>query len=577
MISLDQLNRAAAPEFVAALAAIFEHSPWVAERVAGLRPFKSGIALHNAMSDAVMQAPADLQMALILAHPELAGRAAQRGELTFASSGEQKRAGLDALTHEQLERLTTLNVQYRERFGFPFILAVKGHTPDSVIAALGERVAHDAVQERGVALFEICRIARFRLADLIEEPCGDAILAMLEDLAAFSESDDALTCSYLTPAHRATAARIREFMLAAGLTVHIDAVGNVVGRLRGSDASSRCVLTGSHYDTVINAGKYDGRLGIVLPIVVAAKLRRSGVHLRYPLEIIAFAEEEGVRFKSTFLGSRAVAGRFDFNVLDSTDAQGLTLRQVIADAGLDVAQISAAARDPRLVACFVEVHIEQGPVLLDAGVPVGIVTSIAGSRRSIVTVQGESGHAGTVPMPLRRDAAAAAAEMVLAVEKRCGAEAGLVGTVGRLEVPGGAINVIPGRCEFSIDIRSGDDALRDAAHRDIGAQMEHIARRRGVSVDRLEVLEAGSVPCSARLQDAWALSVQRVTADTARRLPSGAGHDAMMMASLTDIGMLFVRCGNGGISHNPQETLSAPDAQIAAQVFEDFLRHNSFE
>ena len=576
MISLETLNRAAVPEFVAALAAIFEHSPWVAERVAGLRPFKSGIALHDAMSDAVMQAPADLQMALILAHPELAGRAAQRGELTLASRGEQKGAGLNALTHEQLERLTTLNGQYRARFGFPFILAVKGHTADSVIAALGERVAHDAVQERGVALLEICRIARFRLADLIEEPSGDAILAMLEDLAAFSESDDALTCSYLTPAHRAAAARIREFMLAAGLTVHMDAVGNVVGRLQGSESASRCVITGSHYDTVINAGKYDGRLGIVLPIVVAAKLRRAGVHLPYPLEIIAFAEEEGVRFKSTFLGSRAVAGRFDFKVLDSTDAQGLTLRQVIGDAGLDVAQIPAAARDARHVACFVEVHIEQGPVLLEAGLPVGVVTSIAGSRRSIVTVQGQSGHAGTVPMALRHDAAAAAAEMVLVVEKRCCAEPGLVGTVGRLGVPGGAINVIPGRCEFSIDIRSGNDALRDAAHRDISAEMQHIARRRGVAVDQVEVLEAGSVPCTPALQEAWAASVERVTAGTARHLPSGAGHDAMMMASLTDVGMLFVRCGNGGISHHPEETLSAADAEIAAQIFEDFLRHNHF-
>jgi allantoate deiminase/N-carbamoyl-L-amino-acid hydrolase len=167
--------------------------------------------------------------------------------------------------------------------------------------------------------------------------------------------------------------------------------------------------------------------------------------------------------------------------------------------------------------------------------------------------------------------------MVLAVEKRCGAEPGLVGTVGRLGVPGGAINVIPGRCEFSIDVRSGRDALRDAAYRDISAELQRIARRRGVSVDQVEVLEAASVPCSPALQEAWAASVQRVTATTARRLPSGAGHDAMMMASLTDIGMLFVRCGNGGISHNPQETLSTPDAEIAAQVFEDFLRHNSFE
>jgi N-carbamoyl-L-amino-acid hydrolase len=577
MIALEHLNRIPEPEFVAALGAIFEHSPWVAERVASLRPFKSGLALHAAMSDALMRAPEELQTALILAHPELAGRAAQRGELTQASSGEQKGAGLSTLTAEQFERLTMLNRQYRERFGFPFIVAVKGHTPETVIASLSERVVHEAAEERLVALQQICRIARFRLADLIEEPRGDAILAMHEELAAFSESADALTCSYLTPAHRATAARIREFMLAAGLSVLTDAVGNVVGRLPGADPAARAVLTGSHYDTVINAGKYDGRLGILLPIAVAAKLRRDGVHLPFALEIIAFAEEEGVRFKSTFLGSRAVAGHFDVKALDSTDAEGLSMRQVMGDAGLNVAQISAVARDARQVACFVEVHIEQGPVLLDAGVPVGVVTSIAGCRRSVVTVEGLSGHAGTVPMPLRHDAAAAAAEMVLTVEKRCSGEPGLVGTVGRLNVVGGAINVIPGRCEFSIDVRSGSDAERDAAYQDIGEEFTRIAERRGVKVTQVEVLKAASAPCSPALQDAWAASVQRVTNDAARRLPSGAGHDAMMMANLTEIGMLFVRCGNGGISHNPAETLSAADAETAAQVFEDFLRKNHFQ
>ena len=573
MIELEQLNRATVPEFVAALATIFEHSPWVAERVAGLRPFKSSIELHRAMSRAVMQAPAEQQMTLIRAHPELAGRAAQRGELTAASTGEQQGAGLSACTAPQLQSLTALNSQYRRRFDMPFILAVKGHTPDSVIAALTARLTHDAPEERGVALQEICRIARFRLADLIEESWGEAIIAMLEDLAGCSEADDALTCSYLTPAHRAAAGRIREYMLAAGLRVHTDAVGNVVGVLPGSLCGARRVLTGSHYDTVIDAGKFDGRLGILLPIVVAGAMRRAGVKLPFPLDIIAFAEEEGVRFKSTFLGSRAVAGRFDFTVLGSTDAQGITLRQAMAAAGLDVAAINAAAYDPQQVACFVEVHIEQGPVLLEAGRAVGVVTAIAGSRRSMVTVRGLSGHAGTVPMGLRQDAAAAAAEMVLAVERRCSAEPGLVGTVGRLEVPGGAINVIPGHCEFSIDLRSGSDALRDAAHRDIGAEIRRIAARRGVVVECTEVLEAASVPCNAALQEAWAASVQRVTMSAARRLPSGAGHDAMMMSSLTDIGMLFVRCGNGGISHHPDETLSAADADVAARVFEDFLHH----
>jgi allantoate deiminase/N-carbamoyl-L-amino-acid hydrolase len=572
MIALERLNSISAQDFVAALGSIFEHSPWVPERVAALRPFAGVIALHKAMCAAVLQAEEGLQLGLIRAHPQLAGRAALRGDVTPASTSEQKGAGLSALTQPQLTRLSSLNAEYADRFGFPFVLAVKGHTPDSVIATLAKRVSHDALEERGVALREICRIAYFRLADLVQEPLGDAIIAMAEELACLSDDSDALTCSYLTPAHRATAAQIRDFMMAAGLATHIDAVGNVVGVLAGGPHTRR-VLTGSHYDTVINAGKYDGRLGILVAIAVAGSLRRGGLKLPYPLEVIAFAEEEGVRFKSTFFGSRAVAGRFDLGDLDTVDAGGCTLSDALRAAGHEVAAIPAIARDPSQVACFLEVHIEQGPVLLEAGLPVGVVTHIAGSVRSAVTVEGLSGHAGTVPMTLRRDAAAAAAEMVLAVESRCREQPGLVGTVGKLEVPDGAVNVIPGRCEFSIDIRSGSDALRDAAAADIGTSIGEIAARRRVKVDQRRVLLAASVPCAEALQDAWAASIERITGRPAMRLPSGAGHDAMMMASLTDVGMLFVRCGNGGISHHPDEALSAADADIAARVFQDFLLH----
>jgi beta-ureidopropionase / N-carbamoyl-L-amino-acid hydrolase len=572
MVTLERLNGIAEQAFVTALASIFEHSPWVPERVAELRPFASMLALHRAMCDAVLGADERLQLKLIREHPELAGRAALRGDLTPASTREQQGAGLSACTHSQLARLQSLNAEYAKRFGFPFVLAVRGHTVESVIAALGERVTHDADAERNVALREICRIAHFRLADLVAEPLGDAIIAMAEDLASLSDERGALTCSYLSPAHRATASRIRDFMLAAGLGTHIDAMANVVGLMEGG-ADSKHLLTGSHYDTVINAGKYDGRLGIVLPIAVAGALRRAGVQLPYTLEIIAFSEEEGVRFKSTFLGSRAVAGHFDSSQLDSVDASGMTLAEAMSAAGHDVAVIPAIARDPAQVACFVEIHIEQGPVLLEAGLPVGVVTSIAGSTRSSLTVEGLSGHAGTVPMALRRDAVAAAAEMVLAVERRCSQHPGLVGTVGKFEVPDGAVNVIPGRCELSMDVRSGSDALRDAAVADLGAAIGAIAARRHVRVDQRRILQAASVPCTQALQDAWAASIERVTGGPALRLPSGAGHDAMMMASLTDVGMLFVRCGNGGISHHPDEALSAADADIAARVFQDFLLH----
>jgi N-carbamoyl-L-amino-acid hydrolase len=364
--------------------------------------------------------------------------------------------------------------------------------------------------------------------------------------------------------------RLRDWMLACGLTVEIDAVGNVIGRWPGTTAT---LLTGSHYDTVVDAGKFDGRLGILLPLAVVLQLRREGVQLPYTLKIIAFAEEEGVRFKSTFLGSRAISGRFDPQLLDSVDSDGVSMREALRSAGFDPdpTKIAAAAVEQSNLLGFVEVHIEQGPVLLKANRSLGVVTSIAGSIRSVVSITGVAGHSGTVPMQLRHDAAAGAAEMVLAVERRCSGIAGLVGTVGQLNVPGGAMNVIPGRCELSIDIRADKDSVRDTAVADVKAECERIATRRGLSLDWRKVLEVNCVPCSPTMQQRWADSIQRVTGASAQFLPSGAGHDAMVMAEITEVGMLFVRCGNGGISHHPLETLSEADADIAARAFRDFL------
>ncbi len=291
-----------------------------------------------------------------------------------------------------------------------------------------------------------------------------------------------------------------------------------------------------------------------------------------------FRGRRGVRFKSTFLGSSAIAGRFDAAVLESRDAQGISMREAMRSAGLDPDAIRSVARRREQIAGFVEVHIEQGPVLLSEHLPLGVVTSIAGSTRALVTIIGEAGHAGTVPMSLRRDAAAAAAELVLFVEARCKSVPDLVGTVGRLDVPDGAVNVIPGRCELSIDIRSGDDAIRRAAYDDTIAELAGIGARRRVEVRSRKVLEIDAVPCDARMQARWSESIARVTGGSgARRLPSGAGHDAMMMAALAPMGMLFVRCGNGGISHNPAESLDPADAQLAAQAFTDFLTHFSPE
>jgi beta-ureidopropionase / N-carbamoyl-L-amino-acid hydrolase len=572
VICLQELNSLSTPQFAAALAGIFERSPWIPERVAHARPFSSGLALHAAMCAAVDRASISEQLALIRAHPELAGRAAIRGELTPESTREQQGAGLAACTPEEFARLHQLNALYTQKFGFPFVLAVKGHNRASVIAALEQRVENTVENERAVALREIGRIAGFRLADLVEEPLGSRIMAMAEQLALISERPDALVCSYLTTAHRATAALIRDWMLGAGLQVEIDAVGNVIGRWSGTATRTSTLVTGSHYDTVVDAGKFDGRLGVLLPIAVVAQLRSEDMRLPYTLTIVAFSDEEGVRFKSTFLGSRALAGQFDATMLDTVDADGITLREVMRAAGLDPAAIPSAALATRDLLGFVEVHIEQGPVLLNESTPLGVVTSIAGSIRCLVSVTGLAGHAGTVPMHLRRDAAAAAAELVLAIEKCCTGTPGLVGTVGQMQVPTGAINVIPGRCELSVDIRADSDPVRNAAFAAVMAESERIAARRNVEIQWRKVLDVGCVPCAPKMQQLWADSIGRVTNTTeVRRLPSGAGHDAMVMAGITDMGMLFVRCGNGGISHHPSETLSVDDADLAACAFKDFL------
>lgn len=574
MIALSRLNTMPPAQFAEALHGMFEHSPWVAERVVDRRPFASVLDLHAAMTSAVAAASSDEQLALIRAHPELAGRARVRDALTAESAREQSGAGLDSCTPEEFSRLHELNRAYADKFGFPFIIAVRGHDRASIIDAFAKRMQNPLAAERQEALGQIGRIAFFRLADAVTESAGPRIMAMHEHLARFSDDDSGLTCTYLRPAHRATAAAIRDLMLSANLETEIDAVGNVVGRWRCGKAGAKTLITGSHYDTVINGGKYDGRLGIVLPIACAAHLRRQDATLPFDLEIVAFAEEEGVRFKSTFLGSSALAGNFDMQVLDHADADGISMRAAMREAGHDPAAIPTIARDPRTLAGYVEVHIEQGPVLLEAGRPLGVVTSIAGSVRMLMTITGLAGHSGTVPMTLRRDAAAAAAEIVLLVEKRCSTSPGLVGTVGRLEVPGGAINVIPGRCELSIDIRAGSDALRDGAVADVLAEIERITARRNVAIDVRRVLDAACAPCDAAMQRQIAAAISRTTREAAPlHLPSGAGHDAMKMATITPVGMLFVRCGNGGISHHPDESLAADDAAVAARAFTDFLLH----
>ena len=401
---------------------------------------------------------------------------------------------------------------------------------------------------------------------------GTRIMAWADALAVHTDQPGILTRTYLTDAHHGAAAQLTEWMQAAGMTVRRDAAGNVIGRYEGAQANAPALLTGSHFDTVRDAGRYDGNLGVILPIACVAEWHRQGKRFPFAIEVIGFAEEEGVRFKATLLGSRAIAGTFDHNVLDNVDDAGRTMRDVMRAAGFDAAQLPAARHDREKVLAFVEVHIEQGPVLLNEGLPVGVVTAISGATRFIVELEGLAGHAGTVPMDMRRDAAMAGAEIGLFIEKRCGGKPGLVGTVGQFNVPNGATNVVPGRAVFSIDIRAGVDAEREAAVNDVLAEIERVCARRNVRVHIRKTHEAASVPCAPWLQSQWAAAVQRQGVPV-RHLPSGAGHDAMAIAAIADVAMLFVRCGNGGISHHPTETMTAEDAEIAACVFADFVEH----
>jgi OHCU decarboxylase len=578
MTTLPDLNRCSTQEFVDALHGIYEHSPWIAERAAASRPFATPAALKLALQDVVARASEDEQLALLRAHPELAGKAAIAGELTPESTSEQAASGLNLCSPEEYATLQRLNGEYNDRFGFPFILAVKGPTGRGltrrqIIATFERRLRNQRAGEMAEALRQVHRIAEIRLNDLlgVQLEFGPAIMEWAETLGAWSDDEGALTCAYMTDAHRRTAAQLLEWMRAAGMDAHIDAVGNVVGCYASNDAGARTLMTGSHYDTVRNAGKYDGRLGILLPIAVVRHLHQQGMRLPFHIEVVGFAEEEGVRFRSTFLGSSAITGCFDSALLDAQDEQGASMRQALGQAGHDPSAIAGIARDPASLLGFVEVHIEQGPVLLERGLPLGVVTAIAGSSRYLVELQGLASHAGTTPMGMRRDAAAAAAEIVLLVERRCAQQPSLVGTVGQLEVPGGSVNVVPGACRLSLDIRAASDAVRLAAVDDVLAGISAICERRQVGLSVFKLLEADAAPCAPRLMDQLGAAVRRAGLPRFD-LPSGAGHDAMQMAKITDVAMLFTRCGNGGISHNPLETMTADDADLAARVLLDFLQ-----
>ena len=397
------------------------------------------------------------------------------------------------------------------------------------------------------------------------------MLARCNALARLSDLPGGLTRVFLSPEQRAVNALVLGWMREAGMDTHLDAIGNAVGRFEGERPGLPCLILGSHLDTVRDAGKYDGMLGVVTAIECVHALNAAGKRLPFAIEVIGFGDEEGVRFGTTLLGSRAVAGTFRQEALEALDRDGVSLGEAMRKFGLDRARIGEAAHRREDVLAYAELHIEQGPVLEAEGLPVGVVTAINGATRLAIEVEGFAGHAGTVPMNLRRDALAAAAECVLAIERRCGGVAELVGTVGKLETLPGAVNVIPGKARFTIDIRSPRDSERLAAVSGVIADMQAIATRRSVALKVAKTHEGGVAKCAPWLQEQIGAAIAAEGLPV-RSLPSGAGHDGMAMIDLCDIGMLFVRCEKG-ISHNPAEAITAEDAATGARVFLRFIEN----
>ena len=591
-ITLQQINTLPRAQAAALLQGLYEHSDWIAEQALDARPFASAAALKHAMVQVLQRAGRDAQVALVRAHPELAGKAMVSKSLTAESTNEQSKAGLTDCTPAEFAHIQQLNADYNAKFGFPFVLAVRGPrgtglTRQEIIATFERRLHNHPDYELAECLRNIHRIVEIRLNDKLgyTPALGNEVWDWHEWLAQFSDAGtvnpkaphaarEELTVTYLTDAHQKCARTLELGMKACGFDeVHIDAVGNVVGVYKADRKNAKTLLTGSHYDTVRNGGKYDGRLGIFVPMACVRKLARAGKRLPFNIEVVGFAEEEGQRYKATFLGSGALVGDFKNEWLSQQDAQGISMREAMQQAGLKLADIPKLKRRASDYVGFVEVHIEQGPVLNEHDIPLGVVTSINGSVRFMGEVIGMASHAGTTPMDRRRDAAVAVAEIMLFAEQRAAKDKTSVATVGMLQVPNGSINVVPGKCQFSLDLRAPTNAQRDSLKKDMLRAIELICERRGLRYTLEETMRASAAPSDSTWQAKWEAAVQALGVPLFH-LPSGAGHDAMKLHEVMPQAMLFVRGQNAGISHNPLESTTSDDMQLAVDAFMHLL-HNT--
>lgn len=393
-------------------------------------------------------------------------------------------------------------------------------------------------------------------------------LERVELLGAISDEPGRLTRTFLSPANREAAATLMGWMLEAGMTVCHDRTGTIQGVLSGSE-NGPPLLIGSHFDTVIDAGKYDGALGLIVALAAIERLNAEKLVLPVPIHVLGFSDEEGIRFHTTYLGSQGVCGEFDMKTLAATDKSGISLAKCLEIEGW-AEGASRIHYDPDSTLGYVEVHIEQGRVLESMGLPASVVTGICGQTRLAITLTGRTDHAGTTPMPLRRDALAGAAECMIELEQTAAANVPLVVTVGKISVEPGASNSVPGEAKFTIDLRHPDDAERARFHAELRDRCFTIAERRGLTLDWHIAQDQDAVLCDEALTARMAGALIAAT-DTSTRLASGAGHDGVAMSRIAPIAMLFVR-SRDGLSHHLDEFSSPEDIAIAIEVLVRFLK-----
>lgn len=407
------------------------------------------------------------------------------------------------------------------------------------------------------------------LNEISTEALANKVMHWCDQLAAISSHPENISRFYLTPEHKRCNALVAQWMQEAGMETWVDAAGNICGRYDAKNACAKTLVLASHLDSIPNAGAYDGILGVLIAIAVVEQLYQSDITLPYAIDIIGFGDEEGTRFGSTLLGSRAVAGTWNHDWWVLKDRNGISLKQAFIDFGLEPDNIHSAARNPDDLLAYLEVHIEQGPVLEDENLALGIVSAIAGARRFAIEIEGYAGHAGTVPMPMRKDALVGAALGVVLVENIAN-EFNVVATVGKIECGPGAVNVIPGHAKFTIDIRSGDDQLRDQAFAKIQHELDMICINRNLAASWNEIHNAPAVVCADWIQALQASVLCDMNLNP-YKLMSGAGHDAMAMADICDVAMYFVRC-KGGVSHHPDESVTVEDVALAIEALGNTLQ-----